>query len=90
MDHPANHLHDHFYRRFEAMLATAFSRLATELRPDFVHGITVIKGTFADGNPLLAISNYVRNNRVPATAYPGRGGRGDGNQARSLVWIRDE
>lgn len=47
--------------------------LQTEWRPDLLGGVMVIKGTFADGKPMLAIPNYARLNR---------GGR-------SLVWIKD-
>ena len=66
------------------------SSLVTEWRSDFLHGVVVIQGVFADGRQLLAIPNYVRNNRVPTTAYPGRGGRGGATGARSIVWIKDE
>ncbi len=68
------------------------SQLTTEFRSDFLHGVLVIKGQFADGSPLLAIPNYVRNNRVATTAYPpgGRRGGAAGPPARSIVWIRDE
>jgi DUF1680 family protein len=40
--------------------------LTTEWRPDLLGGVTVIKGAFADGSPLLAIPNYARYNREPA------------------------
>jgi DUF1680 family protein len=46
--------------------------LTTEWKPDLLGGVMVIKGAFADGQPLLAIPNYARLNR---------GGR-------SLVWIK--
>lgn len=42
------------------------SPLTTEWRGDLLGGVVVIKGTFADGSPLLAIPNYVRMNREPA------------------------
>jgi len=48
--------------------------LATEWRPDLLGGVVVIKGTWADGKPLLAIPNYARLNR---------GGR-------SLVWMKTQ
>ena len=48
--------------------------LATEWRPDLLGGVTVIRGSYADGSPLLAIPNYARNNR---------GGR-------SIVWLREK
>ena len=44
--------------------------LSADWKPDLLHGVTVIQGTFANGSPMLAIPNYARNNR---------GGR-------SLVW----
>jgi len=50
------------------------SPLSPEWRPDLLGGVMVIKGSFADGTPLLALPNYARLNR---------GGR-------SLVWIKDE
>jgi DUF1680 family protein len=47
--------------------------LTTDWQPNMLDGVMVIKGTFQDGKPLLAIPNYARLNR---------GGR-------SLVWIKD-
>jgi hypothetical protein len=38
--------------------------LTTEWRGDFLQGVRVIKGTWADGTPLLAVPNYARNNRL--------------------------
>lgn len=71
-------------------ILSAGSELTTEWRPNFLNGVMVIKGTFTDGSPMLAIPNYVRNNRVPTTAYP-RGGRGGGGETpRSMVWMRDQ
>lgn len=48
--------------------------LATEWKPDLLGGVMVIKGTFKDGAPLMAIPNYSRLNR---------GGR-------SIVWMKAE
>ncbi|MBE7500166.1 MAG: glycoside hydrolase family 127 protein [Verrucomicrobiales bacterium] len=48
--------------------------LTTEWRSDLLGGVQVIRGTFTDGEPWLAIPNYARLNR---------GGR-------SVVWIRSE
>ena len=50
------------------------SKLSVEWKPELLGGVMVIKGTFADGSAMMAIPNYVRNNR---------GGR-------SMVWIRDQ
>jgi uncharacterized protein len=55
----------------ESVLSPA-APLSTEWQPNLLGGVTVIKGEFADGKPLLAIPNYARLNR---------GGR-------SLVWIK--
>ena len=57
----------------EAVLDPA-APLATEWMPSLLGGVTVIKGTFKDGSPMLAIPNFARLNR---------GGR-------SIVWIKDE
>jgi len=61
-------------------LANAISQgpLAAVWRPDLLHGIMAIQGTWADGTPLLAIPNYARNNR-PAPP--------DGS-VRSEVWMK--
>jgi len=40
--------------------------LTAEWRGDLLGGVVVIKGTFADGSPLLAIPNFARMNREPA------------------------
>lgn len=48
--------------------------LSAEWRGDLLGGVMAIKGTFADGKPLLAIPNYARLNR---------GGR-------SIVWVKDQ
>jgi uncharacterized protein len=44
--------------------------LSLEWKGDFLHGVMAIKGTWADGSPLLAIPNYARMNRTPTTATP--------------------
>src|SRR5674476_1408639 len=41
--------------------------LKPEWRPDLFGGIMTIKGTWADGTPLVAIPNYIRNNRIGTT-----------------------
>jgi DUF1680 family protein len=38
--------------------------LTTEWRGDLLQGVRVIKGTWADGTPLVAVPNYARNNRL--------------------------
>ena len=48
--------------------------LSAQRDDSLLGGVTVIKGTFADGTALAAISNYARNNR---------GGR-------SLVWMGEK
>ncbi len=49
------------------------ANLSTEWDANLLDGVTVIKGTFADGTPMKAIPNYARLNR---------GGR-------SMVWMKD-
>ena len=44
--------------------------LKLEWKPDFLNGVMTIKGTWADGTPLLAIPNYVRLNRLQPTPLP--------------------
>ena len=69
--------------------------LTTEWRPDLLGGVMVIKGTFADGSPMLAIPNFTRYNRdVEETYAPKRPPRpADGSRPKpfpptSLVWIK--
>jgi uncharacterized protein len=56
--------------------------LSTEWRSDLLSGIVAIKGTWADGTPLLAIPNYARNNRKVTPDAKVTGG--------SVVWIKKE
>jgi DUF1680 family protein len=73
--------------------------LTTEWRPDFLNGVTVIRGRFASGAPLLAIPNYARYNRnppAPPYAPPPRTEPGQPPSARpappppeSIVWMRE-
>ena len=77
------------------------SALTTEWKGDLLSGVMVIKGTFADGTPMMAIPNYARMNREPAAppppppATPPAGGAPGGQQARapkppvSIVWIKE-
>ncbi len=45
-------------------------QLTLEWNKDLLHGVMTIKGSWADGSPLLAVPNYARLNRVPTTATP--------------------
>lgn len=42
--------------------------LVPEWRGDLLDGVTIIKGTWANGSPMLAIPNYARQNRPARTA----------------------
>jgi len=55
--------------------------LSVEWRPELLRGVMAIKGTWADGTPLLAIPNYVRLNRQVSKP------EGD-NSPTSIIWIR--
>ena len=44
--------------------------LKTEWRGDFLKGVNVITGAFADGSPMLAIPNFARYNRNPPAPPP--------------------
>jgi DUF1680 family protein len=65
------------------------STLTTEWKGDLLDGVMVIKGAWADGSPLTAIPNYVRDNRLPqndaASPSPRRGAR----SISSMVWLKD-
>jgi hypothetical protein len=67
--------------------------LTTEWRPDLLGGVMVIKGTFADGSPMVAIPNYARMNRQPAppTERPAvaPGQRPPRPPVVSVVWISE-
>ena len=70
------------------------SPLTTEWKGDLLGGVTVIKGTFADGSPMVAIPNYARANRDPAAPPPApngdaAGGRGTPRPVTSTVWINE-
>jgi DUF1680 family protein len=52
--------------------------LTTEWKNNVLDGVVVIKGSFADGSPLTAIPNFVRNNRGDA---PPAGEASAGNAA---------
>jgi DUF1680 family protein len=70
--------------------------LTTEWRGDLLSGVVVIKGTFADGSPMLAIPNYARMNREPAPPpaptpppTPAPGTRPTPPPVVSVVWINE-
>ncbi|HEX7051183.1 MAG TPA: beta-L-arabinofuranosidase domain-containing protein [Longimicrobiales bacterium] len=71
--------------------------LTTEWRGDLLGGVVVIKGTFADGSPMIAIPNYARMNREPPPPpRPAESAAGDGDRRRpppppiaSVVWINE-
>jgi len=67
--------------------------LTTEWRPDLLGGVMVIKGTFADGTPMIAIPNYARMNRQPAppAEHPATtpGQRPPRPPVVSAVWINE-
>jgi DUF1680 family protein len=70
--------------------------LTTEWRGDLLNGVVVIKGTFADGSPMLAIPNYARMNREPAPPpaptpppTPAPGTRPPPPPVVSVVWINE-
>jgi uncharacterized protein len=68
------------------------SPLTTEWRGDLLGGVMVIKGTFADGSPMMAIPNYARTNRDPAMpppAAPPPGERPAPRPPTSVVWIKE-
>ncbi len=44
--------------------------LSAEWKGDLLGGVVVIKGSFADGSPLLAVPNYARKNRDPEEPPP--------------------
>ena len=72
--------------------------LTTEWRGDLLGGVTVIKGKFADGSPLMAVPNFARMNRGPAPpppppapaagAQPGQRVRRPDPPSASSVWIK--
>jgi DUF1680 family protein len=65
--------------------------LSTDWRTDLLGGLLAIKGTWADGRPMVAIPNYARNNRnEPGDSASGSEGRGRGGRTvNSIVWLKD-
>jgi uncharacterized protein len=68
------------------------SALTAEWKGDLLGGVTVIKGTWADGSPFVAVPNYARDNRLPpedpATTSP-QSRRGP-RPISSIVWMKDQ
>jgi DUF1680 family protein len=72
------------------------SPLTTEWKGDFLGGVMVIKGQFADGSPLMAVPNFARTNRLSPTPLPPGTGAGDGGGFAhvkrtpvSVIWIKE-
>jgi DUF1680 family protein len=69
--------------------------LSTTWREDFLGGVKVIEGRFADGTKLTAVPNFARANRVTPTEEPKRperpadGSRPEPFPATSIVWIEE-
>ena len=68
--------------------------LTAEFKPDLLRGVTVIKGTFANGATMTAIPYYARYNREsakePPPAPPAQGQpRPAPRPPASTVWIRE-
>ncbi|NLT04291.1 MAG: hypothetical protein GXY09_10555 [Bacteroidales bacterium] len=68
-------------------LAIGKNPFTLEWRPDLFGGIMTIKGTWADGSPLLAIPNYLRMNRAEAPQEGQQGRQGDRTPG-SIIWIK--
>jgi len=76
------------------------SAVTTEWKGDLLGGIMVIKGTFEDGTPMMAIPNFARTNRDPAPPpppAPPAGSAPGAPQSRpapgpptSIVWITEK
>jgi DUF1680 family protein len=60
--------------------------LSLEWKGDLLHGVMTIKGSWADGSPLLAIPDYARLNRAPVTAEPAESEKPQ--QPVSIIWIK--
>jgi hypothetical protein len=70
--------------RTKALSPTAF--LSTEWKPELLGGVVVIKGQLTDGSPMMAIPNFARANRDPATKTDGST---TSRPATSIVWIAE-
>jgi len=56
--------------------------MSLEWRKDLLDGVMVIKGTWADGSPLVAIPYFERNNRTSKTVEPE-----EDTPPTSVVWM---
>ncbi len=69
--------------------------LTAEWKGDLLGGVMVIKGTFADGTPMVAIPNFARTNRdpelppAPPAPPPVAGARPTPRPPTSVVWIKE-
>lgn len=67
--------------------------LSAEWKGDLLGGLMVIKGSFADGSPMMAIPNFARTNRDPAAPPPPAPGAPPPPRAprtvTSIVWIKE-
>jgi uncharacterized protein len=79
-----------------AKVLPANAPLTTEWRGDLLNGVLVVKGTFADGTPMIAIPNYARMNREPPRPAPTPPPAGSPPGTRpppppiaSVVWINE-
>ncbi len=73
----------------------ATSDLKREWKADLLGGVAIIRGTFADGKPMMAIPNYARYNRYPPPPPPAPAPapgspRPAPPPAQSIVWIREK
>ena len=68
--------------------------LTTEWKGDLLGGLTVIKGSWADGSPLTAIPYYARDNRIAPPENPANTDGSPRNRPRrglnSSVWMKDQ
>jgi hypothetical protein len=66
------------------------SALSTEWKGDFLGGVMVIKGAWADGSALLAIPNYARANREPDQESTAEARDRRSMPISSIVWMKDK
>lgn len=72
--------------------------LTPEWKRDLLGGVVAVKGSFADGSPMMAIPNYARKNRDPEEPPPQRQApeavnaavRRPRPPATSVVWINEQ